>query len=407
MPNRIYTRLLIIILLVLTVASGYNYFKKPFIDLREKSASLLTISPTPSLLPAATSTQTQNQLDQLTDQEKVWQLLAVPLTLNENSLLSGDQATPSAQLELISQAKPGFVLLYGDQVDALSVKKVIEQIRQSYPVDYPQPVIMVDHEGGSVQRLSGDGFTDLPSWRELCQLPQTERNSYLDQSAQELASVGVNLVLSPMVDVASKSAVLKDRACSGDPQVVIAAANDYIQVFAGRGLTTVLKHYPGIGSITKDIHLQFDHLAILESDILPFDTILEKYPTLGVMTSHVGVNGKNETLPCSLSTECLAGLVETYPKALIFSDDLTMKSASYDDQTKSYSKPLDQVALEALIAGNQVLVFARGTEVAELQAVAEKLLATTTDATESRTIVEKINNSAKRVLDLKQQIFNQ
>lgn len=400
MTASVYTKLLIVFLFVLTVITGFNFFRKPF----GNSLNQPTTTQTPDLKPIDVSTlqadQLEDQIAKFSNEEKIWQLMTVPIVIENDFHQTDNVATFTAQLQFLSENKPGFVLLYGDQVTALSVKQVIEQIRQAYPSDYPSPVIMVDHEGGVVQRLSGDGFTNLPSWQQLCSLSQTQRAKYLDQSAQELAAVGVDLVLSPVVDVATKSTILKERVCSGDPELVAAAATDYIQIFSSHNLATVIKHYPGIGSMTKDIHFQFDHQTILKKDILPFDLILEKYPTLGVMTTHIGVNGKDETKPCSLSAACLLGLTETYPKVLVFSDDLAMKAAAYDNQSKTYSKTFDQISMQALEAGNQVLIFAQGVKLTELEIVAQSL---SNSVLEDVDLSSRIDTAVKRILAFKKQ----
>ncbi len=70
---------------------------------------------------------------------------------------------------------------------------------------------MVDHEGGSVQRLNGEGFTILPSWKRMCNQTAELRQSSLASSAAELAAVGIDVVLAPVVDVSHSNIVLRDR----------------------------------------------------------------------------------------------------------------------------------------------------------------------------------------------------
>lgn len=404
------TRILVIVLSILVVLTGFNYFFQPFakfqtnlITNRQESANSTDADST-QISPVVSQDKVETYLKNLSLKQKVAQLLVLPITLN--SSVSAAVATASAepnlnlkeQLDVIDEYKPGFIILFGQQLDFKSVSGVINQIKGLYPQDYPAPVFMIDHEGGQVQRLAGEGFTLLPSWQKLCAMDENERFDLMDQSAKELGEVGIDVVLGPVIDVASRSSILKDRTCSGDAGKVTQLALEYLSIFSNYGVFPVIKHYPGIGTIAQDLHNQFSAVSLREADMEPFDDVLTKFSNIGVMVSHAGTTTANPNTPCSLSEECLLALTTTYPKVIVVSDDLLMRAASFDETTKDYTKDLASVALEALQAGNQILILGKGATQNDIAKVAGSLA---TFAQESKTNTQLIDTRLERVLGLK------
>src|SRR5579859_4874974 len=58
------------------------------------------------------------QLVQLTPQQKVAQLLALPLKLGSSSANSTDSGNVSLPLEFLGQMDPGFIIFYGERLNA-------------------------------------------------------------------------------------------------------------------------------------------------------------------------------------------------------------------------------------------------------------------------------------------------
>ena len=58
-----------------------------------------------------------------------------------------------------------------------------------------------DQEGGRIQRVTGPGFTTIPSALEQGQLPVTVLQADAAEWGRELAAAGVNLDLAPVMDV--------------------------------------------------------------------------------------------------------------------------------------------------------------------------------------------------------------
>ena len=393
----------IFILLAVTVLLGLNYYYQPF----WKESTIVALNqpvaqPTPSPDTLFIADQSEERLlallADMTPREKIAQLIAVPVLLppmtasGESVVVGSPSATTVAsppaysesvlekyvgQLEPIAQQyayKPGFFTLFGNQLEPEQVRKSAEALKNTYIHKGAFPLIAVDHEGGSVQRLNGAGFTKLAAWSDLCKLSDAELLSALQQTAGELSRAGIDVVLGPVVDVGT-SKILQDRICSTHYPTTAAASLQFIQAFEEVGILPVIKHFPSIGATTKDLHLAFDTTKITENDLKLYTFLIENSERVAAMTAHVGVVGTLETLPCSLSQECVGQLKTNYPDLLIFSDALDMRAAAHNAETPSEPKELTSVAREAFIAGNDVLVFGLGVNnanISEIIALFEK-----------------------------------
>jgi beta-N-acetylhexosaminidase len=353
--------------------------------------------PEPTFLPMEEPLSTPTvllpeQLPELsTPSEKISQLFAAPLDV------SSSDASVAAMLNWIENDTPGFVTLFGSSIASDEAQLVIGNLDQ-YFVDHPIGLsVAVDHEGGTVQRLSGTGFTVLPSWQQQCVQQSSARKDVLGRSATELSEVGVDVVFAPVVDLATSSGVMRSRACS-DARLLQAAAQDYIESMRAVGIEPVLKHFPGIGSAQFDTHTQFARISPVLAESELFTDLLDQFEYLPVMTSHVGLTTLDPEVPCSLQSDCVAALIENYPDSLIFSDALEMTAAAYRPAPQP-PKPLAQIAREAIVAGNDVLVFGPTVSAGELAGIHQFLIQEYQDSPAFQLAVE---NRVAKVLAYKQ-----
>ncbi len=347
----------ILILIVVAGLLGYNYFVQPFANLYPAP------SPQADSVPIEPQLSVEEQLFAvMSSEQKVAQLLAVSVVISPDS-------SPSAASVWIKERQPGTVNLFGTQVDVASVQSELSQLDGSeWPVP---PLIAVDHEGGQVQRLNGQGFTKLASWRELCASQEFD-TQLLSSSAAELRDAGVNVIYGPVVDVGT-SAVLGSRICSSHQDLVIERAGQLIKIYQEHQLLPVIKHFPGIGMIKQDLHTSFANVSVRPEDAVVYLELLKQYPLIGVMVSHAGVENQYAQAPCSLSKTCVDELVGLYPQALVMTDDLNMESVRYNFRQPDQPKDIVSLTTEALYAGNDILVFGRSTAVADLDLVLTEL----------------------------------
>ena len=395
---------LIVFLAVLAAFLAYNYFAQPFLKFFPE--------PVIEIIPESSKeSETKIVFENLTTREKISQMLMLPLLLDdeadENVEINVEENEP---LKLIIQHQPGFIIYFGEEINYDTAEKYQAKINESFTEDQILPLLAVDHEGGQVQRLSGEGFTVLPSMRQLTDavvfseedadvkaLNARERTALFNQSAKELSEIGISLVLAPTVDYSASTNPILTNRIGNDPDKIVQIAQEYIRAFSNWQIMPVLKHFPGIGSIKKDLHLTADTVELDKNDTIIFEKLLDQYTNIAVMSAHVRLQDKLAGQPCSLSKQCLDQLFQFYPEVLVITDDLLMESASYIPGSRE-KKSLSMIAIEAIEAGNHVLLFGRGFDYAQLNSLLNALEAKYEDSLDFQ---KQVNLASKKILSLK------
>lgn len=383
MPPVWRTRLFILFLALAAIGMGYVYFTMRLSPEERRAMEQA------ALQPESTPTPTPDLKVQ-----NFAQLLAIPYSFDAPT------ASQAATLSFIGGNTPGFVVLFGENIDVDQAAETISEI-ENEKLDADKPMIAVDHEGGRVQRLNGEGFTTLPTWKRVCGQTPAQQVAEFASSSAELRSAGVNIVFAPVVDVADNNRILKDRVCSGDPKQVSEVSLRFVDAFQKQNILPVIKHYPGLGSATLDTHTEFSSVVIEEKDVFPFKAILDQYPKLGVMTAHVGVDNQIATVPCSLNFSCVNQLFELYPDVIVFSDALEMAAAAYNANTPETPKSLEQVTIDAILAGNTVVVFGPEVTVDKLEKILSRMKQEYTSSNEFRT---RIDTAVLKINTLRSQL---
>ncbi len=402
--SAITTNMVIAVLVLLAIVTGYNYFFAPFSELPQSLVE--TEQPTIAPSPEATVQDYRYMVESMTAEEKISQLLALPIDLDaydaSAAAVASDSSKPVAETAglidfIVGGGAPqeeksawGFVTLFGTKVDYELAQQAIMAYTNTQEDDLPIWTL-VDHEGGTVQRLSGEGFTTLPSWREACSMDSEQRGELWQKSANELQKVGVDVVLAPMLDIAANHPVLKTRICSDDPETTAVAAGEFVATMQSFGIMSVIKHFPGIGQTKKDLHKSFDTVTVTQDDVELYKFILGAYPQTGVMVSHVGVDNQDESIPCSLSVSCVGQIHQLFADTILYSDALNMKAAGVDGGVAA-------TAQKALEAGLTVLVFEPGVSESDLREVQTQLVGRYNDSYEFR---ELVNTAVELVLQHK------
>lgn len=361
-----FVRLLLLTLSVICVVLGVNYFKRTFNigpglpdltdNLQRPSGSASPVVPSPALVATESA--------QLMAKDQLGLLLAMPLLLDESGIASN-----SVSLAYIREVKPSMVVLFGSEIPATAAAAVTAQL---HALPDP-PLVAVDHEGGTVQRLSGAGFTVLPSWQQLCSMQAVKRTELLASSAAELKRAGIQVVLGPVVDRTASGSALRSRSCSSNPEKIAQVAQELINTYKMAGITAMLKHYPGIGSSRADLHTQSAKVMITPDDTQPFEQLLTASPDLPVMISHLRIDPADPNTPCSMSYLCVGELHRVFPDSLLVSDALEMKSAGFLASSSAVVRPLPERASASLKAGVDVLLFGPSVTESDLTAVRARL----------------------------------
>lgn len=220
-------------------------------------------------------------------------------------------------------------------------------------------LIAVDQEGGQVARLKPEyGFPEFPGHSALGHGDQLQRTiTTAAQIATELADLGINLNLAPVVDLCSQpnNPVIArlGRCFSADPDLVTRHAAAWIEQHHQHGILTAVKHFPGHGSSRSDSHRGFTDVSTTWSrdELIPYRNLIRSGLADVVMTAHVFNHHQDPIHPATLSKPILQGLLrnELGFAGPIISDDLQMEAIG-----EQYSYP---VAVEqALDAGVDLLL---------------------------------------------------
>lgn len=397
------------ILFFLTLLTGllaYNYYFQPFY---QQLAQQNIQSPSGSEFMASESANlsaVELVFNRFTTQDRVGQLLAWPVKIDESGEIASGEFTQADFLTELSKKRPGTLTLFGDQISTISAGVVIDKLRGRNGSVLPA-WIAVDHEGGKVQRLNGEGFTRLSSWRNICSADRVQAEQVLMKSAQELKSIGVNVILAPVLDVGLPRGAMGDRLCSNDPKIIVDRVGLFTQTFKSQGMWPVVKHFPGIGKITTDLHAKFAVGRVGVEDVFVYRSVLDKDAELGVMSAHIGLENQFSQLPCSLSPDCVGELTNNYPTVLVFADALEMKSAAYlPKASQSATKKeltLGEVSYKAVMAGNNVLLYGPGVTFAQLDEVYDML---NRSYNSDPAFKEKVDQSVKKIIGYKLGLIN-
>ncbi len=389
------TLFFIIGLLIITLALGYNYVARPFegyFATQQAPLAEETAPPTPSPTPTATAAARARVAALSPAQQAAW-LVAIPYDLSATTA-----AYPTDMATLITERDVQHVTLFGDALDRTAVDAALAAIGG----DVAGLRVLVDHEGGSVQRLSGEGFTPLADWETVCGQDTATTAAQLAASATELRAAGVDVVLGPVV-VLGPSAILGDRVCAAATETVIDRANLAATAYRTAGILPTFKHFPGIGDVRVDLHDEFATTTVDASKAAVYRGLLESGAPAAVMTSFAGVSNQFDDIPCALSKDCVGELERTFPQALTITDALEMEGAAGTaatsattstaaaDPASQYIPPLGDRAVDALRAGNDLLLFGPEVSRSELERIFEAVaIAIETDDTAARAAEQAI-----------------
>jgi len=201
-------------------------------------------------------------------------------------------------------------------------------------------LIALDEEGGVVSRLPPD-MVKMPGAMALAAAadPAPLREAAA-LTARQLAGIGVNLNLAPVLDVNSNPAnpVIGCRSLGASPERVAALGAAVIRAYREAGFACCAKHFPGHGDTAVDSHLDLPRVdktraALDACELAPFRrAVAEGVPA--IMTSHIvfpaleGNGAGGEPVPATMSRRILHALLrrELGFTGLIITDALEMKA---------------------------------------------------------------------------------
>jgi len=163
---------------------------------------------------------------------------------------------PAALLQAITAGQAAGVIFFGGNISSdAQIASAIQQLvqaQQQSPVSAPL-LLMTDQEGGEVRRLPGAPTLSAKQIGESSNPPLAASQAGTG-AGQNLAGVGMNVNLAPVLDVYYKSGNFIDqyqRSFSNNASVVTECGQAFITAQQQTGVAATAKHFPGLGSATK------------------------------------------------------------------------------------------------------------------------------------------------------------
>jgi beta-N-acetylhexosaminidase len=251
--------------------------------------------------------------------------------------------------QLIGDLQVGGLILFSRNIESIGQLSALCQSVQSYSktCGLPPLFIAIDQEGGTVARLKAP-FSVFPGNPFIRNHEDAE--GFACVSAWELAMMGINMNMAPVMDVADKgmTGIMAKRAFSDDPDQVSGLGCTIINGLQKHRIMAVAKHFPGIGRTRIDSHIELpvfyaDRQSLESLELIPFRAAIEQGVS-GIMLSHILYPDLDSQCPASLSSRIALDLLrrEMGYEGLVITDDLDMGAvAEHFDIRTSVSRRLE------------------------------------------------------------------
>lgn len=280
----------------------------------------------------------------------------------------GLSVTPSER-SFFSESDPfGFILFARNVETPDQVRRLTSELREAVGRDAP---ILIDQEGGRVQRLRAPHWREWPAPLEtaLAMGPDAARALALRATliAEELRALGIDANCAPVADIAEAAThpFLKNRCYGETAEIVTEISRAVADAYLARGVLPVAKHLPGHGRANADTHHQLPTVTASRAelnahDFAPFKALAD-LPM--AMTAHIIFAAYDAERPATQSPDMIKVIREEIGfKGLLMTDDLNMQALSGN---------LAERTRASMAAGCDIALHCKG-DMAEMQMVASE-----------------------------------
>ncbi len=276
--------------------------------------------------------------------------------------------------KLVEHQAIGGVFITARNIKHKSKADIQREISQLQAIRQEQSLsplwIAVDQEGGIVSRLSPP-LTKLPPLSTIIAEEQPIEQSkdavikYARIHGQELSEIGVNLNFAPVVDLnkgvinpQDKLSLIYRRAISTEPEVVAKVALWYCQTLEEYGVRCTIKHFPGLGRVETDTHIEDAELdtplsELVADDWVPFRQVMRNSQAF-TMLGHAKLMAVDDKQPVSFSQAVISEMIRKnwQHDGVLITDDFCMQ-AVYSSEAG-----LEAATIEAINAGVDLVLIA-------------------------------------------------
>lgn len=253
--------------------------------------------------------------------------------------LAGPELT-GAERRFVAETRPaGLILFARNCIETAQIRRLVADFRLA--AGAPRVLVLIDQEGGRVQRLRPPLASVLPPAAAFAahhpgNLAAAVATARLVArfAADELRGFGIDMDCAPVLDlpVPGSHGIIGNRAFGTDAATVIAVAGAFAEGLIDGGVVPVVKHIPGHGRARSDSHLELPVVStpleeLRRTDFAPFKA-LAHLPA--AMTAHVVYSAIDAAAPASTSARVTSGIIRGACGfgGLLMSDDLGMKALS-------------------------------------------------------------------------------
>lgn len=296
--------------------------------------------------------------------------------------------------EILSQyAVGGLIYAAGNAPTADGFRQMLDatELYSKYPV-----FLAVEEESGkSVQAVGGMLGVETEAAKTIAESGDASKAYQTGVTiGTYLKDLGINLDLAPVADLAgTEGSIVETRSFGNDVNVVQEYVSNMIKGLEEQGVTSCVKHFPGLGSVTTD---PLDGIAVTDrteeefraNEFQVFQGLIDEGVSMIMVSNLSAPSLTGDNTPCALSEKVVTDILrrEMNYRGLIITDALNEKAVS-DYYTA------DVAAITALKAGCDMILMPEDFKLA-YQGVL--------DAVEQGTISEeRINDALRRVYRIK------
>lgn len=274
--------------------------------------------------------------------------------------------------EFFSKQKPFGFILFNRNIDSSDqIRNLTDELAAC--VGYPDVPVLIDQEGGRVQRLRPPLADNYPHAWQLGEIYKQDKGigshavwlmSRLH--AFDLLKLGINVDCLPVLDIPTPEGheVIGKRAYSDEPDIVSVLGQLASDGLKAGGVLPVIKHIPGHGRAAADTHLELPTVDtkledLIAADFEPFKRLSSE---LMAMTAHVIYSAIDPNEPATTSKIAVEDYIRGHIgfDGLLMSDDVSMNALSGDFSERT---------LKIFAAGCDIVLHCNG-DMAEMQTVA-------------------------------------
>lgn len=275
----------------------------------------------------------------------------------------------------------GYILFARNVETPAQVRRLTDDLRAlSGREDLP---ILIDQEGGRVQRLRAPNFKEAPAAGRIADLASQDPEKGLRAArlhamaiGVQLRELGITVDCAPCLDLRFEGAsnVIGDRSYGDDPGLVGKLGQAAVTGFRQAGVMPVIKHLPGHGRATVDSHhglpvIDTDLPTLEKTDFMPF---LRCRTGVWGMTAHLVLTAVDPDRPI---TQSAVGIKTIIRNKIGFDGPLMTDDLSMNALTGEMSYRADK----AVAAGCDLLLHCNG-KMGEMQSVMEAAVPLSGDA---------------------------